>query len=115
MNRFLTEKKPTHTLRRIVTTAAVFCCSVFLLTRGIRSVSQSADESQQESLRQAILRSAVHCYAVEGRYPESLAYITEHYGITWDLDRYLVDYEIIGSNLMPDVTVIPLNKKEDGR
>ena len=51
MNRFLTEKKPAHTLRRIVTTAAVFCCSVFLLTYGIRSVSRSAGESQQESLR----------------------------------------------------------------
>ena len=58
-----------------------------------------------ENLQQAIRRSAVHCYAVEGSYPESLNYLKEHYGITYDPEKYIVDYEIIGSNLMPDVKV----------
>ena len=41
-------------------------------------------------------------------YPESLSYLEEHYGITYDKENYVVDYEIIGSNILPDVTVIPL-------
>ena len=36
---------------------------------------------------------------------ESLDYLKEHYGITYDPEKYIVDYEIIGSNLMPDVKV----------
>lgn len=42
---------------------------------------------------------------MEGSYPESLDYLKEHYGITYDPEKYIVDYEIIGSNLMPDVKV----------
>ena len=57
----------------------------------------------------AVLRSAVSCYAFEGTYPESLSYLKEHYGVTWNEDKYVVDYETIGANLMPSVTVIPIN------
>jgi hypothetical protein len=42
-----------------------------------------------------------------------MTYLEEHYGITYDKDRYVISYESIGSNLMPDVTVIPLKKKGD--
>ena len=83
-----------------------------LLLWGVSAVRRSSDNSQVDSLRQAILRSAVHCYAMKGRYPESLDYIKEHYGIDWDPDRYVIDYEIMGSNLMPDVTVFQIGDKE---
>lgn len=39
---------------------------------------------EQESLQNAVIQSAVHCYSVEGAYPESLAYLKKHYGITWN-------------------------------
>jgi hypothetical protein len=45
---------------------------------------------------------------MEGAYPESLDYIKEHYGISWDESKYLVDYEVTGANLMPDVTIFSL-------
>lgn len=109
-NRFSQQKNSSHLLRRILSSAAVFACAAFLLLRGSSAVSQTADDSQAESLQLAIIRSAVHCYATEGAYPESLAYLRDHYGITWDESRYVVDYEIIGSNLRPQVTVIPLGK-----
>ncbi len=112
MNRFTQKKTSSHLLRRFITTAVVFCCIAAGLLFGSSKVQETADDSQIESLRLAIVRSAVHCYAMEGAYPESLDYIREYYGVSWDPNRYLVDYEIMGSNLMPDVTVFPLNKKE---
>ena len=60
------------------------------------------------NLKQAILRSAVHCYAVEGIYPASLSYLEKHYGISWNPEEYAVDYEVFSSNLPPTVTVIDL-------
>ena len=51
-------------------------------------------------------QSVTLCYALEGSYPESLDYLQNHYGIRWDEERFLVDFEPVGSNLPPDVTVI---------
>lgn len=110
MNRFRQKRSSSHMLRRIITTAALFglLCAALLL--GVSEVQKSAGDSQRESLRLAILRSAVHCYAMQGVYPESLDYIREHYGIEWNPERYIVDYEVTGSNLMPDVTVFPIHE-----
>ncbi len=40
-------------------------------------------KKEQESLKNAVVQSAVHCYSVEGAYPDSLDYLKKHYGITW--------------------------------
>ena len=50
--------------------------------------------------------SNLACYAAEGIYPPDLAYLEEHYGIQIDESRYTVYYDIFGSNLMPDITVL---------
>ncbi len=112
MNRFTQTKTSSHLLRRTVVSIAGMCLAIALLLWGVSAVRKSADSSQIDSLRQAILRSAVHCYAMKGRYPESLDYIKEHYGIRWDPEKYVVDYEIMGTNLMPDVTIFPIMDKE---
>ncbi len=112
MNRFAQKKSSSHLLRRTITSISGMCIAVAILLWGVSSVRRSSDNSQIDSLQQAILRSAVHCYAMKGRYPESLDYIKEHYGINWDADKYLVDYEITGANLMPDVTIFPIENKE---
>lgn len=76
----------------------------------ISSISGQASRTELDNLQNALERSAIHCYAVEGAYPESLDYLREHYGITWDESKYVIDYEIIGSNMKPSITVIPLNQ-----
>ena len=107
-NRFQTDNPRPHLLRRAVSSIAITGCGLALLLTGTQSVLTTSSKSQAESLKNAILRSAVSCYAFEGTYPESLSYLKEHYGVTWNEDKYVVDYEIVGSNLMPSVTVIPL-------
>ena len=108
-NRFQTDSTRPHLLRRVFSSIAVTGCGIALLLAGTNSVLATSSQSQAESLKNAILRSAVSCYAFEGAYPESLSYLKEHYGVTWNENKYVVDYEIIGANLMPSVTVIPLN------
>ena len=63
-------------------------------------------EKQQTSLENAINRDIVQCYSIEGRYPPSLSYIEEHYGLVYDESTFFVDYQPIASNMYPDVTVI---------
>lgn len=67
---------------------------------------------EQESLKNAVVQSAVHCYSVEGAYPDSLDYLKKHYGIIWDESKYKVTYEIIAKNIRPEVKVIPLQESK---
>lgn len=64
-----------------------------------------AQEGRQQ-LETALRRAAVACYATEGIYPPTLDYLTEHYGIQIDRNRYYVFYEIFAENLMPQITVL---------
>ena len=62
--------------------------------------SLSAGQSQED------LRRCVACYAAEGAYPPSLAYLKDHYGLQVDETRYTVQYSAVAENLMPDITVL---------
>ena len=75
-------------------------------TFGISRVARDSGEEGRAQLETALRRSAVACYAAEGRYPQDIAYLEEHYGIQIDRSRYIVFYEVHGENLMPQITVL---------
>ena len=77
-----------------------------MVSFGLRQTEESSKSEGARYLSEGILRAAIHCYAIEGTYPENLAYITEQYGIHIDRAKYIVHYEVFASNLLPDITVI---------
>lgn len=81
---------------------------LLLFLQGVQSVSDTTTAKQQESLETALFRSIAQCYAVEGMYPPNLRYLREHYGLTYDEDRFVINYQSVGANLMPDVVVLPV-------
>lgn len=81
-----------------------FVVGVFLF--GTTSLSDGTVKRQKEALEQAITHSIAYCYSVEGVYPESLDYLKEEYGLTYNEDLFFVDYRMTGANLMPDITII---------
>ena len=48
----------------------------------------------------------LQCYAVEGRYPESLDRLEREYGVQINHDRYIVTYDVFATNQLPDVQVL---------
>lgn len=92
--------------RKSLLTMVVFLLMIGFLYYGVSSIQRTSDEKQLENLQNSIRRSAVQCYALEGRYPESLDYLKENYGIRYDEKKYFVDYTAQSSNLMPDITVL---------
>lgn len=84
--------------------AAIF---IIIFLRGIQSVDNMTYDEQSKSLENVLRKNIVHCYAVEGTYPPSLDYLQKHYGLYYDEDKFYVDYTSIGSNIMPDITIIP--------
>ena len=107
MNRFQ-KARPRSGQAGKLFSAAFFLAVLLLFVLGLDNISGITSRQEAEGLENSIRQSAVHCYALEGFYPDSLSYLEEHYGLTYDKDKYIVSYEIIGSNLMPDVSVIPL-------
>lgn len=105
MNRFESRNK-LYRLRFISLPVLAFLLLFLLFARGISSVSETTLEKQEESLQTAIERSVVQCYAVEGTYPPSLTYLEEHYGLTYDHELFFIDYQVYGSNIFPDITIL---------
>ena len=107
MNRFA--HKNTNRIRKLpCLSLLVFAVLLILLIYGVSYISEATVNEQQHSLETALHRSIIQCYAVEGTYPPSLDYLKTHYGLTYDEDPFFVDYTIVGSNLLPDITVIRL-------
>ena len=63
-------------------------------------------ETGRAAVREAVLRSAVECYALEGAYPESLDYLEQHYGLTVNKKDYIVTYEVFANKQLPTVKVL---------
>ncbi len=84
----------------------IFVLLLLFFLQSIASIEKTTSKRQLESLQNAINRSITQCYAVEGMYPPDLEYLTNHYGITFDQDVFLVDYNFFGSNLFPEVTIL---------
>lgn len=90
----------------------VFILMMALLFYGVTSVTNATAKKEQESLQNAVVQSAVHCYSVEGAYPDSLSYLKKHYGLTWNEKKYKVSYEVIAKNIRPEIKVIALQNNE---
>ena len=105
MNRFESGKH-FHKIRLISLPALALILLLFLFLQGVDSVADTTLEKQAESLRTAVDRSIIQCYAVEGTYPPSLTYLEEHYGLTYDKDLFFIDYQVYGANIFPDVTIL---------
>ena len=87
---------------------------LYLFLIGTQGIASKTESEQLNVLDQAIRRATIQCYAIEGRYPPSVEYLEEHYGISIDREKYHVFYDGWASNIMPDITVFPASKEEEG-
>ncbi|MCL2817072.1 MAG: hypothetical protein FWD39_01630 [Clostridiales bacterium] len=89
----------------IVFSLLVFAVLLGFLFFAVGDADKSSDLKQREFLLRALRNAAISCYAIEGHYPARLEYLEEHYGVVIDHDKYIVDYEIFSSNIMPVISI----------
>ena len=85
--------------------ALMLCVLVFVLI-AVSNLEEGRQAEDIRQLEQALQRTAVACYAVEGVYPPDVAYMRENYGLTYDESRYAVHYKLVASNFMPTIDVM---------
>lgn len=83
----------------LIVLTALLCLLVFG-----RSGRDLGEESAA-AIRDAVQRSALQCYAVEGVYPPSLEYLEANYGLQINTEDFYVTYEAFASNLPPVIRV----------
>lgn len=101
--------KKQHLSKPLIATLLLFFSILFGLCYGISKLNTVSEEQQFKVAQKAVVRAAVECYALEGSYPKNLSYLKENYSLMVDEEQYIVDYCWIGSNLMPDITILSKN------
>lgn len=104
----LYERKHGIKQRGLALTVLLFAATLalFAVLFSETKVRQNANSGAQ--LEAAIRQAAITCYAIEGRYPESLAYIMENYGVVIEYDHFAVQYDVFAENLMPVIRVLEI-------
>ena len=69
------------------------------------NMTSKADAQQAQVQEEAIRKAAVTFYAIEGRYPESLKYVRDNYGVIVNEEDFNINYEVFASNIMPSISV----------
>ena len=87
-------------------------CAVIVMTIAVGNLEQGRQAEDIRQLEQVLRRTAVACYAVEGVYPPDVDYMRQHYGLTYDDCQYLVHYELVASNFMPEIHVMVRNHEK---
>ena len=112
--RVFREKKTSEALRVIsfVATAVVL---IILAVVGIGNLGSAQEQKQLEIAQDAVVRAAVQCYALESRFPSSLQYLVDNYGLSLDESKYIYFYKADGSNFLPRIEIFPIDAAEGSR
>ncbi len=92
--------------KSVLISAAVLSAAVVWFALSVFGLNSSRTKLGAEQLETAIRQGAVACYSIEGRYPPSLEYLCENYGIVVDGKNYTVFYDAFGENIMPSIRVV---------
>lgn len=99
-----------NSIKNVITyrmTPLIICGFVLLgFLISIKKASVFSSEQNLEVIEKTINEAIVSCYSIEGKYPDSLEYLETNYNLYINHEKYLVDYDIFASNIMPEVVVI---------
>ena len=91
----------------IVLFVLFFCILMVMFNMGINQLTQVNEQQQIDSVRNAVVRAVIKYYAIEGRFPPSIAYLTENHSLMVDQERFIVHYNLFADNIMPIIDVMP--------
>ena len=89
-----------------IVTLCIFALLLGFTMQRVGSVEQKTLLQRQENVRSATLRAAVACYSVEGVYPDNVEYLVEHYGLRYDTETFILQYDAFAENILPDIRVL---------
>ena len=83
-------------------------CVLLIVYATIVSFNSAHSYSNAEEIKRietTIDELLLKCYSIEGRYPETIDYLKEYYGLLVNEDDYGIIYYYEGDNLQPHVEI----------
>jgi flagellar basal body-associated protein FliL len=103
----ITAKKHKSSNIAIIITIAVFAALIVFTTIMLNNAAATSSEEALKAVHDNIIRAVISCYAYEGFYPDSIDYLRDNYNLKIDSNKYLIFYDKIADNLMPNIIVTP--------
>ncbi len=97
--------------RDIIASVLLFVVIIGVALFLLNNTDEPADKNGEDLVRKAVTKAAITCYTIEGRYPESLQYMVDNYGLYYNNEKYFVDYNIIGDNVSPQILVATITAR----
>lgn len=94
-----------HTLLKNLPAILIFLAVVIILVLALSDVSKTSSDESLTIAENSVRRAVITCYAQEGRYPASIDYLKENYGL-YVSDDFMVSYDMFADNIMPDIIVM---------
>lgn len=79
--------------------------ALILLIKGVSGYGATNDALTKGNVQKIVETYAVQCYASEGSYPPDLQYLVDNYGLILDEERFIYEYDIFASNVMPEILI----------
>jgi hypothetical protein len=98
-------KKHKSSLGSMIVTILGFALLFVFVAFMLGSASDTSSDEALKAVRDSVVRAVISCYAYEGFYPDSIEYLTENYMLNIDENRYLIYYDKIADNIMPNIIV----------
>ena len=83
-----------------------FLLAIVLLFGAVRELRQDGIRRQRQALEEALSKSLLLCYSLDGRYPDTVEELLEKFPLIYDRERFVIDYRLQGGNLLPDITIL---------
>ena len=80
----------------------VICCIVLY---GFNKSSYTNTNEDLKRVNKAVHTALIQCYSIEGSYPTDFEYLKKNYALHVNDDKYRINYDYVGSNMMPNIVV----------
>ena len=88
-----------------IMTLPFLAIAFFMLVQSASGYTDTSYSISKANVKDIVEKYAIQCYASEGSYPPDLDYLVEHYGLILDEERYIYEYDIFASNIMPEIMI----------
>lgn len=105
-------RRPSTRIWQVIVLCLLAGLILLATARAFIGIERSSSQAALEVARQAVRRSVMTCYSLEGAYPPNLEYLSQNYGLILEPERYSYLYEVVGDNVFP---VIDIQRLEDVR
>ncbi|MCL2018854.1 MAG: hypothetical protein FWG70_03750 [Oscillospiraceae bacterium] len=101
----ITKNKSKSAIPAVIITVAVFVSFAAFVLIMLNNAVETSGEEALRAARDSVMRAVASCYAYEGMYPNSIEYLEENYNLVINRSKYIVFYDKIADNLLPNIIV----------